>query len=73
MLLQRIHVEKGAYYDSVTLMLVARELQGMEGIEEASLNMATEANLKILAAAGFDVSDIQAGQSDLLIAVAMDR
>lgn len=72
MLLQRIHVEKGAYYDSVTLMLVARELQSMEGIEEASLNMATEANLKILAAAGFGVSDIQAGQSDLLIAVRGD-
>lgn len=65
--MQCVEILKGAYYDSVTLMLVAKELNGIEGVESASLNMGTEANLKIMEAGGFDLSGIEATPNDLLI------
>ncbi len=68
MSLQRIEVVRGVYYDSVTLMRVAKELLGLPGIVSASLSMGTEANLRILAAADYDLGGVQAGPNDLLIA-----
>jgi len=67
--LQRIAVERGTYFDSVTLMLISREIGAMEGVEQVALNMATEANLRIMASAGFDLSGLELGESDLVIAV----
>ena len=54
--MQQIEVLHGTYYDSVTLMRVAQEIAKIEGIKEATLNMATEANIKIMEAAGFNFS-----------------
>lgn len=67
--MQRLEVMPRTYYDSITLMRVAKEITGMEGIENASLSMGTEANLRILAAAGFDLSEINVTPNDLVIAV----
>lgn len=67
--LQRLEVVERTYYDSVTLMRVAKEIGGMEGVSSASLSMGTDANLRILAAAGFDVSNLSATPNDLIIAV----
>ena len=70
--LQRMEILKGAYYDSVTLMLVARELNKLEGVTFASLSMGTEANYRIMATGGFDLSGVTAGPGDMIIAVLGD-
>ena len=44
-------VKPSEYHDSVSLMLVARELAGLEGVQDAAVVMATEANKSILAGA----------------------
>ncbi len=63
------------YHDSVSLMLVARELAGFPGIEDAAVVMATEANKSILAEAGMLTEEANAATAnDLVIAVkAADR
>jgi FdrA protein len=63
---ERVIVRRGAYYDSVTLMLVSRAAAG-EG-EDVAVGMATPLNLELLADQGFDVED-GLGPNDLVIAV----
>ena len=67
--MQRLEVVKSSYYDSVTLMLVAKELNKLEGITSSSLNMGTEANYNIMSTGGFDLSGIDATPNDLIIGV----
>lgn len=63
-------VKPSQYYDSITLMLVARELTKMDGVQDAAVIMATEANKTLLAEAGLLTPDAQAaGPNDLVIAV----
>ena len=71
--MKRIEVVKGEYYDSVTLMLVAKELKKIEGVHDASLNMATEANITIMRAAGFEVDTGLLSPDDLLIGIDYER
>ncbi|WP_038176077.1 acyl-CoA synthetase FdrA [Vibrio pacinii] len=56
------------YQDSVSLMQLSAQLNKLDGIEEASVAMGTEANLTRMADAGFG-SDICAKPNDLVIAV----
>jgi FdrA protein len=63
---ERVIVRRGAYYDSVTLMLVSRAAAG-EG-EDVAVGMATPLNLELLADQGFAVED-GLGPNDLVIAV----
>lgn len=67
-----MEIVRRTYYDSVTLMLVARELLKLEGISVASLSMGTEANYKIMASGGFDLEGIDATPNDLIIALMSD-
>ncbi len=64
------HLERrtGAYYDSVSLMQVSRSVATAAGVEAAQVAMATELNLELIAAMGFDVPE-DAGPNDLLIAI----
>lgn len=63
-------IKKGQYFDSVSLMLISRELSAMSGVEEASLVMATVENLTILKAAGMQTADVaDAKDTDLIIAI----
>ena len=41
-------VRKNAYYDSVTLMLISREMKSIEGVEEVLVGMGTELNLDLV-------------------------
>jgi FdrA protein len=72
-------IKAGQYYDSVSLMLVARELAQMQGIKDAAVVMATEANKGILQQAGMLTAEANAASpNDLVIAVsgateALDR
>jgi FdrA protein len=63
---ERVIVRRGAYYDSVTLMLVSRAAAG-DG-DEVAVGMATPLNLELLAGQGFTLDD-DLGPNDLVIAV----
>ncbi len=69
---QRIEIIRRTYYDSVTLMLVAKELLKTGGVSVASLSMGTEANYKIMGSGGFDLGGVDATPNDLIIAVKTD-
>ncbi len=43
----KAHVKRNTYFDSITLMKIARSLTGMQGIEDAAAIMATAAELAI--------------------------
>lgn len=63
-------IKKGEYYDSVTLMRVAKEINKMPGIEDSSVVMGTKENLSILKNAGMLISEIEnAADTDLIIVV----
>jgi FdrA protein len=64
---ERVIVRSGAYYDSVTLMLVSRAAASATG-DEVSVGMATPLNLELLAGQGFAIED-GAGPNDLVIAI----
>ena len=40
----RTKIKKSEYHDSVNLMLLARELSNIEGIDDAAVMMGTDAN-----------------------------
>jgi FdrA protein len=62
-------IKRSEYYDSVSLMLVARDLSRLPGVEDAAVVMATEANKSILRAAGLYDPDLDsATPNDLVIA-----
>ena len=62
-------VVRNLYRDSVSLMQLSNTLGALPGIAQASVVMATEANLALLRAAGLARGTIQAGPNDLLIAL----
>jgi FdrA protein len=66
---ERVIVRRGAYYDSVALMLVSRAASG-DG-RDVAVGMATPLNLALLADRGFAVED-GLGPNDLVIAVRAD-
>lgn len=56
------------YQDSVSLMQLSAQLNKIDGIDDASVVMGTEANLNRIADAGYDL-EITAKPNDLVIAV----
>lgn len=65
-------VKRGMYFDSITLMGVARSLGELEGVEEVAAVMATPTNLQLLADASlspFEGVTDQPGEADVLIVV----
>ena len=67
---ERLIVRRGAYHDSVTLMLVSRTGGAVEGADAVAVGMATPLNLELIAGQGFDLA--QAGDlspNDLVIAI----
>ena len=63
-------IKKGAYFDSVTLMRVGKELAGLPGVADAAVVMGTNSNRGILHASGLLIPKFGGtGDTDLLIAV----
>ena len=63
-------IKRSEYHDSVSLMLVARELSGIPGVTDAAIVMATEPNKAILEEAGLLTPEARAATpNDLVIAV----
>lgn len=68
MIIQSI-IKKNAYYDSVTLMLISRDLQKLEGVEEVLVGMGTDLNLELTRNLGLVTSALDGATSnDLFIA-----
>lgn len=69
---RHVHVElrRGAYADSVALLQVSRQVQGVEGVLAAQVAMATGLNLEVLAQMGFDVP-AEATANDMVVALAV--
>src|SRR5512135_3177225 len=64
-------IKTSEYHDSVSLMLVARELSKLEGVKDAAVMMGTEANKSMLTDAGLLTEEAKAASpNDLVIAVA---
>lgn len=66
----RTLIKPSSYYDSVMLMVVARELAKHPGVSDAAVVMGTEANKSILKASGLLTQQAEAATAnDLVIAV----
>jgi FdrA protein len=62
-------VRKNTYYDSVTLMLISKQLKQLKGIDDVSVMMGTPANRVILQEASLlEKEGEMAGPSDLILA-----
>ena len=59
------------YKDSVSLMQVSAKLNALEGVEQASVAMATAANIERMRDAGMPIT-LEARPNDLLIALLAD-
>ena len=63
-------IRPGAYYDSVVLMQLQRNLLKLPGVEDAGVVMATPANLELLADSDLLSAEVKgANPDDLLIVV----
>ncbi|HQO65750.1 MAG TPA: FdrA family protein, partial [Spirochaetales bacterium] len=68
--MKRITVKRGAYYDSVFLMLATRGLKGLAGVRDAIVAMATPMNVELLCDMGFPSAELDGlGPNDLVVAV----
>jgi len=67
-------IKKGAYFDSVALMTVGREISAFDGVVDAAVVMGTRENKAILSGSGLLTPDFEeAGDCDLLIAVKLEN
>jgi FdrA protein len=66
----RVIVRKGAYYDSVTLMLISRDAAAQAGVQDVAVAAATPLNLDLMRKQGFDLAgEGDLGPNDLVIAL----
>jgi FdrA protein len=72
-LLVKSVIRQSEYHDSVTLMEVARALNGLPGVADAAVVMGTEANRALLEQAGLWEHELErATANDLIVAVAAE-
>ena len=63
-------IKKGVYYDSVSLMIVSKELSKLDGIIDSSVIMGTSENKAILNMAGLNLKNFDdASETDILIGI----
>jgi len=68
--LKKVLVKKDAYFDSVFLMLLSKELTARPEVTDATVAMGTPMNLDLLTDSGYPVADFKgAGANDLVIAI----
>lgn len=64
------HIKKNSYFDSVSLMILSRELKKLPGISEALVGMGTELNLEIAQNVGLFTDELAAvGANDFFVSV----
>lgn len=68
--MKQVLIEKDAYYDSVFLMLINREVKKIEGVVDAVVSMGTEMNISLLRDTGLADKELDGvTPNDLIIAV----
>lgn len=65
---RHVELRQGTYLDSVTLMQVSRAVAATAGVQAAQVAMATELNLEVITAMGFDLPPAP-HPNDLVVAV----
>ncbi len=69
----KLEIRKNAYYDSVTLMLISKEIKKLDGIQEALVGMGTDLNREIAHNIGLAAPELDAvTANDLFVAVRCD-
>lgn len=67
-------IRKNAYYDSVTLMLISKDVKTLEGVEEALVGMGTDLNKELAANLNLSNDEIAAiTPNDFFIVVKVDN
>ncbi len=69
--MKKVHVESGAYFDSVLLMRTSTSAKERSEVREALVAMATEVNRELAANLGFSVDGL--GPDDLFIALDLEE
>lgn len=66
----KLEIRKNAYYDSVTLMLISKDIKKMDGIQEALVGMGTDLNREIAQNIGLATTEFEAiTANDFFVAV----
>jgi succinyl-CoA synthetase alpha subunit len=61
-------VKKGEYFDSVSIMLVAKQVAGIKDVIDSSIVMGTEENKSVLKSSGLSIPEFaEAGEMDLIV------
>src|SRR3954452_24707512 len=67
---ERLVVRRGAYHDSVTLMLISRDVGRLDGVEDLAAVSGTPLNLALIERQGYVLDGAgDAGPNDLVIAI----
>lgn len=56
----KLQIKPNTYYDSITLMIISKELKKVDGVKEALVGMGTELNLEISKVTGLSTPELQA-------------
>jgi FdrA protein len=63
-------VKKGEYYDSISIMLIARQVSEMKDVADSAVVMGTKENKSILESSGLMTKEMaSAGEMDLIVAL----
>ena len=66
-------IKRGEYYDSISVMLIAKRISETKGIADSAVVMGTHENKTMLTVSGFMTPDIrQAGEMDLVVALKLN-
>ncbi len=66
-------IRKNAYYDSVTLMLISKDIKALDGVEEALVGMATDLNVELTTNLGLNKPELsELTPNDFYIAAEVD-
>ena len=71
--MKKLEVRKNAYYDSVTLMTISKEVKKLDGVREALVGMGTDLNRDLVVSTGLKTDEFDAVTSnDFFIAAECD-
>ena len=66
----KLEIRKNAYYDSVTLMIISKDVKAFDGVNEALVGMGTDLNREIAENLGLNAEGFEAvTANDFFIAV----
>lgn len=66
-------IRKNTYYDSVTLMLISKDISKLDGVQEAIVGMGTDLNKELARGLGVSNDEIQAiGANDFFISALLE-